>query len=570
MKEKKKITILELTIFSMLGALMFVLKIAMEPFPNIHPLGMLTMAYTICYRKKALIPIYVYVFLNGLYAGFNMWWIPYLYLWTVLWGITMLLPKKMPDKVAIFVYPLVCALHGLSFGTLYAPAQALMFGYDLKKTLLWIAAGFPWDVIHAGGNLAMGILILPITKVLKRINSGIKISGIIILFCVIFSANNYQVKAELSQSDYIKSANGIWEPNEQLSNVSLPLFKNKLSQSFLFKKMPTSATLMFTGDLMCLAGQQFNAATSDGYDFYPSYKLVSPIFNLADFVCGNLETLLSESNPITKVQKNIDGAPQCNGPSVYLEALKKAGFDCVVTANNHCCDWGPIGIIETEINLDKYGFAHTGTSKNIEQNFVIFNVNGIKVAILSYTHLINQRGKMSSSEMSSMVSLYSKDQMVNDINEAKENGAEFIVVYCHWGSENTEDVRSYQKQDAHDIAEAGADLIIGSHPHCLQGKEILTTNDNREVICMYSMGNFVSSMVRDINNDTIILKLDLTKKTDNKVIIKNVDYIPCHVTSISGYSSFTIVPTKENYNGGIHNSTLSNAEARIRKIIDVF
>ena len=97
----------------MLGTLMFCSKIILEVLPNIHLLGMLTMVYTIVYRRKALIPIYIYVFMNGLFAGFNMWWVPYLYIWTVLWGAVMLLPKKMPKKIACVVYPALCALHGI-------------------------------------------------------------------------------------------------------------------------------------------------------------------------------------------------------------------------------------------------------------------------------------------------------------------------------------------------------------------------------------------------------------------------------------------------------------------------
>ena len=114
---------------------MYCSKILMEWAPNIHLLGMLTMTYTIVYRKKALYPIYTYILLNGLFAGFSAWWIPYLYIWTVLWGVTMLLPQYMPKKVAVPVYMLVCGLHGLAFGTLYAPAQALMFGLSLKGTI---------------------------------------------------------------------------------------------------------------------------------------------------------------------------------------------------------------------------------------------------------------------------------------------------------------------------------------------------------------------------------------------------------------------------------------------------
>ena len=156
-------------LFAMLGAIMFCSKIIMEALPNIHLLGMLTVTYTVVFRKKALIPIYVYVMLNGLYAGFHTWWVPYLYIWTVLWGATMLLPKRMPRKIKCVAFPAVCCLHGLLFGTLYAPAQALMFGMSLEATVAWIISGLPWDLIHGIGNLFAGFLILPLSEMLKKL-----------------------------------------------------------------------------------------------------------------------------------------------------------------------------------------------------------------------------------------------------------------------------------------------------------------------------------------------------------------------------------------------------------------
>ncbi len=165
-----KMTIYEMTVFSMLGAIMLASKAMLDALPNIHLLGMLTMAYTLVYRKKALIPIYVYVMLNGLVAGFALWWYPYLYLWAVLWAVTMLLPKNMPEKKARIVYPVVCSLHGLLFGTMYAPAQAIMFHLDFKGMITWIIAGIPYDLIHAAGNFAAGFLILPTVKLLNKLN----------------------------------------------------------------------------------------------------------------------------------------------------------------------------------------------------------------------------------------------------------------------------------------------------------------------------------------------------------------------------------------------------------------
>ena len=160
-----------MVIFPMLGAIMFVSKLVMEAIPNVHLLGALTMTYTLVYRKKALIPIYIYVLLNGLYSGFNMWWVPYLYLWTILWGVTMLLPKQMPQKIQPVVYMVVNACHGFAFGILYAPAQALLYGLSFEGTLAWIAAGLPFDITHGISNFICGILIVPIVHVLRRLEN---------------------------------------------------------------------------------------------------------------------------------------------------------------------------------------------------------------------------------------------------------------------------------------------------------------------------------------------------------------------------------------------------------------
>ena len=158
-----------MAIFAMLGSLMFASKVIMEVLPNIHLLGMLTMVYTIVYRKKALIPIYIYVILNGVYAGFSVWWVPYLYIWTILWGVTMLLPKNMPKLVAYAVYPVVCCLHGLLFGVLYAPAQALFFGLSFEQTVAWVLTGVWFDILHMVGNFAAGFLVYPLSMAMKKL-----------------------------------------------------------------------------------------------------------------------------------------------------------------------------------------------------------------------------------------------------------------------------------------------------------------------------------------------------------------------------------------------------------------
>lgn len=151
----------------MLGALMYASKVMLEFLPNIHLIGVFIVATTVVYRKKALYPLYIYVFLTGLFAGFSVWWLPYLYVWTVLWGFVMLLPKQMPPKLRPFIYMAVCALHGFLFGTIYAPAQALLFGLSFRGMLAWIAAGLPWDCIHGVSNFFCGILITPLIAAIR-------------------------------------------------------------------------------------------------------------------------------------------------------------------------------------------------------------------------------------------------------------------------------------------------------------------------------------------------------------------------------------------------------------------
>ena len=163
-----KLTAKETAVFGMLGALMYASKMLMEVAPNIHLLGVFTIAITVVYRKKALYPIYTYVLLNGLFSGFATWWIPYLYVWTVLWGATMLLPQKIPKGVKPLVYMVLNASHGFLFGVLYAPAQAIMFGLSFDGVIAWIIAGFPFDFIHGVSNFFCGMLIVPIISVLQR------------------------------------------------------------------------------------------------------------------------------------------------------------------------------------------------------------------------------------------------------------------------------------------------------------------------------------------------------------------------------------------------------------------
>ncbi len=165
-----KPTIKEIIIFGMLGALIFVSKLITEALPNIHLIGMFITAISAIYKKKAIYPVYVFVLLSGIFYGFANWWLPYLYIWLPLWIGVLLVPEKISEKKKYVIYIIICSLHGFLYGTLYAPAQAIMFGLTFRETLAWIGAGLLFDCIHGVSNLICGLLIPPMVKIMKRLD----------------------------------------------------------------------------------------------------------------------------------------------------------------------------------------------------------------------------------------------------------------------------------------------------------------------------------------------------------------------------------------------------------------
>ena len=161
----------DIIIFAMLGTIMFISKLIMELLPNIHAIAMFIAVFTLVYRWRALIPIYVYVFLSGIFYGFGTWWYPYIYIWAILWGFIMLIPKRLSLRTKAIICTVLCGLHGILYGTLYAPFQALAFGLNFEGMVAWIAAGFPFDVVHMCGNIAMSVLIVPLYKALIKLES---------------------------------------------------------------------------------------------------------------------------------------------------------------------------------------------------------------------------------------------------------------------------------------------------------------------------------------------------------------------------------------------------------------
>ncbi len=162
-----KISVKEISIFGLLASLMYASKLVMDFLPNIHLIGVFIIALTDVYRKKALYPIYAFVFLTGLFSGFSTWWLPYLYIWFVLWAAIMILPKSINPKIKPIVYMTICAVHGFLYGILYAPVHMFIYGMSFEAIIAWIVLGLPWDFVHGVSNFFCTLLVFPIIKALK-------------------------------------------------------------------------------------------------------------------------------------------------------------------------------------------------------------------------------------------------------------------------------------------------------------------------------------------------------------------------------------------------------------------
>ena len=166
-KHVKKIE--EMVLFALFGAIMY-LSAQIDIVPNAHQLGLFIAAFTVVYRFKALIPLYVYVFLEGLFGGFNLWWYPYLYVWTVLWLLIMLIPRNIPEWAAAIAIAVLSALHGLGFGLLYMPYQCYVFFHGKWDfAYIWLLNGLPFDTVHAISNFVSSFLAIPLVLLLCKL-----------------------------------------------------------------------------------------------------------------------------------------------------------------------------------------------------------------------------------------------------------------------------------------------------------------------------------------------------------------------------------------------------------------
>ena len=351
------------------------------------------------------------------------------------------------------------------------------------------------------------------------------------------------------------------------------------------------AVIMFTGDLMCQTRQQKAGKTASGYDFNGSFDFVRGLFAKADLVVGNFEATTCPTAPYMSEQTMIYGSPNLNAPASFAEAVRNAGYDMVVMSNNHNCDAGVQGIYDTLDTVDEYRLAHTGLFRSAEDTrFIVAEVEGIRVGLLSYaTYFNHKEGHLTREGQNVLLNVYSKERAARDVKAVREAGAEYVFVYIHWGVEYKNDPtliitapikerltgRSFniripmddQLYQAQELADAGADYIIGSHPHALQPYTVLTSADGRRVPIVFSMGNFVSHQKLDISNDTIVLRVILTRDANGRVTLSKQGYVPARTHVKFQGRDYTVVPITYPYNQGLSSPEFLPAYERITAVM---
>lgn len=310
----------------------------------------------------------------------------------------------------------------------------------------------------------------------------------------------------------------------------------------------TNIRLLAVGDIM-FHSPQFHAAktTENTYDFNPVFKHVKSYIQDADLALGNFETVTAGK------EKGFSGYPRFNSPKEVLSAIKNAGFDILSTANNHSLDQGKKGIISTIDAIEEYNLKNIGTYKELGRPILIEDIKGIKIGLLCYTYGVNGlESLISSDELEFMVNRIDEDLIRQDIVQAKDDGAEIVVVFIHWGYEYHKKVSTQQVELSKKMVEWGANIILGSHPHVIQRAEVIEF-DGRENYVIYSMGNFLSNqrletMGNSYTEDGVMVEIELEKNLSNsEVIIKDIKYIPTWVYRYSENNKFSyeILPLED-------------------------
>lgn len=336
---------------------------------------------------------------------------------------------------------------------------------------------------------------------------------------------------------------------EQQTEPSEELLQTAPQETEPVTKVAT-ATIGATGDILLhdLVIKSGYDEETDSYNFDNIFKWFSKYVSQMDYAAANLEgTLAGEDNGYP-----YSGYPSFNAPDEIVDAAKAAGFDLLLTANNHAFDTGLKGFNRTVKAIDERGVDHIGTRlQKDDKSYIVRDINGIKVGMTCYTYCsgYNTAGNFKLNNISLPESaskrvnaFHYKDlekfynNLGGQLQEMNIDGAEVRVVFIHWGTEYKTVPNESQKKIAQRLCDLGVDVIVGNHAHVAQPVELLTSSTfaAHKTLCIYSTGNTVSNIYRSKNfpahtEDGMLFQFTLAKYSDGTVLVERADVLPTWV-----------------------------------------
>ena len=323
----------------------------------------------------------------------------------------------------------------------------------------------------------------------------------------------------------------------------------------------STAKISATGDVLMHMPVVNTTKVSGGYDFTPIFQYLDDYSAAADYAVANLETTLAGLDN----GYAYSGYPCFNCPDEIAFDLQEAGFDMILTANNHCYDTRTVGLKRTVQTVRGLGLETLGTHASADDTkYTVQEINGIKVGMLCYSYATadeypdraSMNGILTSEDAKGLINYFDYDNLTGFYNEVsgyidamEAQGAQAVVMYIHWGEEYQLQANSNQTTVAQGLCDLGIDVIVGGHPHVVQPVDLLssTTDPDHKTVCLYSMGNAISNQRRDLMNlntghteDGVLFSFTFAEYSDGTVRLDSVELLPTWVWM--GSNSYRIIP----------------------------
>lgn len=357
-------------------------------------------------------------------------------------------------------------------------------------------------------------------------------------------------------------------------------------------------TLSATGDLLMHLTVVNATAVEGGYDFAPIFTFFKDYVQAADLAAANLETTLAGLGNGYK----YSGYPRFNCPDDIVTGAKNAGFDLLLTANNHAYDTSTTGLTRTVDVIKEKGLLYLGTKDTADEpDFMMAEQGGIRLGLMCYTYETNSEPDkkapngltmktadaplMNTFDYTNLEMFY--QQIRQSLAQMKQQGANASVLFIHWGNEYQTKQNAKQTEIAQALCDLGVDVIIGGHPHVVQPVDLLTStkDENHKTVCLYSMGNAVSNQRRANMNlktghteDGVLFSVTFARYTDGTVILESADLLPTWVNMDihpeTGKKAYMILPLDRAIEDwktafSLSDNTLKHAEASYERTVKI-